>query len=118
MYILFVTYFHYCFILIEKNWFEREQQAAEAAKSEEAAATAARRETSSVPLLSGAAPEYLRCYLCHDNFHQFYNHDIDEWHLRNAVEFEGNNYHPICLDDHKVLTYFLSLVEIFYKCYF
>jgi hypothetical protein len=90
-------------ISAEKNWFEREQQAAEAARTEEAAAVAARRETSSVPVVSGAPPEHLRCFLCHDLFDQFYNDDIDEWHLRNAVEHEGNNYHPVCLDDHKVI---------------
>lgn len=42
------------------------------------------------------------CYVCHDAFEQFYNEEKEEWHWRPTISFEEKNYHPFCLEDHKV----------------
>ncbi|KAF7987800.1 hypothetical protein HCN44_003663 [Aphidius gifuensis] len=45
--------------------------------------------------------EDAHCHVCHDAFDTFYNEEKEEWHLKPAVCFEGKNYHPLCLEDHK-----------------
>jgi pre-mRNA cleavage complex 2 protein Pcf11 len=42
------------------------------------------------------------CQVCHEPFEQFYNDEKEEWHLRPAICFENKNFHPLCLEDHKV----------------
>lgn len=42
------------------------------------------------------------CILCQDKFDQFYNQDIEEWQLRNAIRVDGVLYHPTCHQDHTV----------------
>lgn len=57
----------------------------------------------SVP--TGNDDEAAHCQVCHDAFEQFYNEEKEEWHLRPAVSFEDKNYHPLCLEDHKVCRF-------------
>ncbi|XP_032523087.2 pre-mRNA cleavage complex 2 protein Pcf11 isoform X1 [Danaus plexippus] len=77
----------------EKSWFEtggsEETPAQVEAVVEESPSTAA-----------GGAPQH-NCALCGDRFHQFYNEDQEEWHLRNAVKHQDSYYHPLCLQDYK-----------------
>ncbi|KAM3958316.1 uncharacterized protein ACR2FA_007640 [Aphomia sociella] len=72
----------------EKNWFETSGAAGPEA-AEEAPSVAA-----------GALGDH-HCALCGDTFQQFYNEDEEEWHLRNSVRHEDNNYHPLCCEDYK-----------------
>ena len=39
------------------------------------------------------------CPVCRDTFSQFFNHDTDDWHYRNAVSKDGLSYHPSCHAD-------------------
>lgn len=56
-----------------------------------------------VPCVSaGQDSEASVCELCRDKFEQFYNEDIDEWQLRNAIRVDEKIYHPICYQDYKV----------------
>ncbi|XP_015603412.1 uncharacterized protein LOC107271676 isoform X2 [Cephus cinctus] len=80
-----------------QSWFETEKQTAE---SEGAAAEDSPQETVQ-PSVPTGSDEESRCQVCHDAFEQFYNEEKEEWHLRPAVNFEGKNYHPLCLEDHK-----------------
>jgi hypothetical protein len=54
------------------------------------------------PSVPTGSDEDSRCQVCHDAFEQFYNEEKEEWHLRPAVNYEGKNYHPLCLEDYKV----------------
>ncbi|XP_037871150.1 pre-mRNA cleavage complex 2 protein Pcf11 isoform X2 [Bombyx mori] len=80
----------------EKNWFESAgSEGGEAGGAGAAGAGAGGAEESSA---AGARP---RCALCGDAFHMFYNHDKDEWQLRNSVRHHDDNYHPSCFEDYK-----------------
>lgn len=85
-----------------QSWFETEKQSAE---TEGATADDSPQETvqPSVPTVGN---EDTQCQVCHDAFEQFYNEEKEEWHLRPAVNFEGKNYHPLCLEDFKVNFFF------------
>ncbi|KAF2355115.1 RNA polymerase II-binding domain [Trinorchestia longiramus] len=39
------------------------------------------------------------CPVCRDTFSQFFQHNTDEWHYRNAIARDGVNYHPSCYQD-------------------
>ncbi|KAH8402419.1 hypothetical protein KR009_011883 [Drosophila setifemur] len=41
------------------------------------------------------------CDMCHEKFEQFYNEELEEWHLRSAIRVEDKIYHPLCYDDYK-----------------
>ncbi|KAH8398962.1 hypothetical protein KR222_004292 [Zaprionus bogoriensis] len=41
------------------------------------------------------------CDMCHEKFEQFYNEELEEWHLRSAVRVEEKLYHPLCYEDYK-----------------
>ncbi|KAL4702143.1 hypothetical protein ACJJTC_019419 [Scirpophaga incertulas] len=77
----------------EKNWFET------GALEEGSVPSEAERE-SDAPSVAASAPLTHHCALCGDAFHQFYNEDKEEWHLRNSVRHDGCNYHPACYDDY------------------
>ena len=53
------------------------------------------------------------CQVCREIFEQFYNDEKEEWHLRPAVNFEGKNFHPLCLEDHKVIICFIIDTHIY-----
>jgi len=59
------------------------------------------------------------CYLCHDQFEQFYNEKDEEWQLRNCVEKDKRLYHPMCYEDMVVsLVFFRRVCGDIYKCLF
>ncbi|XP_020708436.2 uncharacterized protein LOC105686821 isoform X2 [Athalia rosae] len=80
-----------------QSWFETEKQTAET----EGAATDDSPQETVQPSVPTSNNEDTQCQVCHDAFEQFYNEEKEEWHLRPAINFEGNNYHPLCLEDHK-----------------
>ncbi|XP_016975031.1 uncharacterized protein LOC108041595 isoform X3 [Drosophila rhopaloa] len=41
------------------------------------------------------------CDMCHEKFEQFYNEELEEWHLRSAIRVEDKIYHPLCYEDYK-----------------
>lgn len=81
-----------------QSWFETEKQTTEV---ENAVTEDVPEEADQPSVPTGSATE-LRCHVCHDEFKQFYNEEMEEWHIKPAVVFEGNNFHPFCLEDHKV----------------
>ncbi|CAG9789369.1 unnamed protein product [Diatraea saccharalis] len=74
----------------EKSWFET------------GGAISTGGDGAEVPSVAAGALAAHHCALCGDAFQQFYHEDEEEWHLRNAVRHEHNNYHPMCLDDYKL----------------
>lgn len=48
------------------------------------------------------------CDVCHERFEQYYNEDLEEWHLKLAIMVDERFYHPLCYEDYKVC--FLSVV--------
>ena len=81
----------------EQSWFELEKQTAE--ESNGAGESTADKVQPSVPAGDELEP---RCELCNDLFDMFYEEEKEEWHIKPAVMFEDKNYHPLCLEDHKV----------------
>ncbi|XP_073846203.1 pcf11 cleavage and polyadenylation factor subunit isoform X2 [Musca autumnalis] len=41
------------------------------------------------------------CDMCQEKFEQFYNEELEEWHLRCAIRVEDKTYHPLCYEDYK-----------------
>ncbi|XP_036146540.1 uncharacterized protein LOC105828169 isoform X2 [Monomorium pharaonis] len=80
-----------------QSWFETEKQSAEM----EGMTTDESPQETLQPSVPTGNDEDSRCQVCHDAFEQFYNEEKEEWHLRPAVNYEGKNYHPLCLDDYK-----------------
>ncbi|XP_011684445.1 PREDICTED: uncharacterized protein LOC105447883 isoform X2 [Wasmannia auropunctata] len=80
-----------------QSWFETEKQTAET----EGMATEDSPQETLQPSVPTGSDEDSRCQVCHDAFEQFYNEEKEEWHLRPAVNYEGKNYHPLCLEDYK-----------------
>ncbi|XP_076175712.1 pcf11 cleavage and polyadenylation factor subunit isoform X1 [Ptiloglossa arizonensis] len=80
-----------------QSWFETEKQTADT----EGIATEDSPQEALQPSVPTGSDEDSRCQVCHDAFEQFYNEEKEEWHLRPAINFEGKNYHPLCLDDYK-----------------
>ncbi|XP_025986831.1 uncharacterized protein LOC105195218 isoform X2 [Solenopsis invicta] len=80
-----------------QSWFETEKQTAET----EGMATDDSPQETLQPSVPTGSDEDSRCQVCHDAFEQFYNEEKEEWHLRPAVNYEGKNYHPLCLEDYK-----------------
>ncbi|KAI8441176.1 hypothetical protein MSG28_009410 [Choristoneura fumiferana] len=75
----------------KKSWFE----------TTGLLSTAAAAPAPAPPSVAAGPPARAACALCGDTFLQFYNEDREEWHLRNSVSHEGQNYHPLCLEDYK-----------------
>ncbi|XP_014218936.1 uncharacterized protein LOC106647177 isoform X2 [Copidosoma floridanum] len=92
-----------------QSWFETEKQASDAdgAGGDNALTDL---EQPSIPA-QGPSPH--KCEVCQEIFEQFFNEDIEEWHIRPAVTYEGKNYHPLCLQDHKIsLEKSTSVLEV------
>ncbi|KAK7083093.1 hypothetical protein SK128_015199 [Halocaridina rubra] len=51
-------------------------------------------EVPSVPVTSDSSLEV--CPTCLDKFEQFFHQDTEEWRYLNAVQVDGQNYHPAC----------------------
>ncbi|XP_026740557.1 pre-mRNA cleavage complex 2 protein Pcf11 isoform X2 [Trichoplusia ni] len=86
----------------EKSWFETGGLAGASAGAGAAEAEAeAGAEAADAPSAAASAPATHCCALCGDTFHQFYNEDKEEWHLRNAVKHGDDYYHPLCFEDYK-----------------
>ncbi|XP_050545811.1 uncharacterized protein LOC126908031 isoform X2 [Daktulosphaira vitifoliae] len=74
------------------SWFELQSE--EGVKEEE------QQEEENVPCFpAGENSELAACYLCHDQFEQFYSEKDEEWQLRNCIEKDKRLYHPMCYDD-------------------
>ncbi|XP_023168647.2 uncharacterized protein LOC111597926 isoform X2 [Drosophila hydei] len=50
---------------------------------------------------AGAADLDRSCDMCHEKFEQFYNEELEEWHLRSAIRVDDKIYHPLCYEDYK-----------------
>jgi len=89
------VYLNYILLFSAPSWFETEKQA-------ETDATDDLPQEASQPSVPTGSDEDSRCQVCHDSFEQFYNEEKEEWHLKPTVSYENKNYHPLCLEDHKV----------------
>ncbi|KAM3958336.1 uncharacterized protein ACR2FA_007662 [Aphomia sociella] len=86
----------------EKNWFETSGAEGEGGAPAGGPGGAGGPEAAEeAPSVAAGAPRDRHCALCGDTFQQFYNEDKEEWHLRNSVRHEDNNYHPLCFEDYK-----------------
>ncbi|XP_017022387.1 pre-mRNA cleavage complex 2 protein Pcf11 isoform X5 [Drosophila kikkawai] len=57
---------------------------------------------SPVPTCAAGTDDVDRCCdMCHEKFEQFYNEELEEWHLRSAIRVEDKIYHPLCYEDYK-----------------
>lgn len=57
---------------------------------------------SPVPTCAAGSDDVDRCCdMCHEKFEQFYNEELEEWHLRSAIRVEDKIYHPLCYEDYK-----------------
>jgi len=54
-------------------------------------------EHTSVPVGSSAVEN--KCFICHEDLDQFFHEESEEWHLKDAVRFEGITYHRLCYRD-------------------
>ncbi|VVC32299.1 RNA polymerase II-binding domain,ENTH/VHS,Subunit of cleavage factor IA Pcf11,CID [Cinara cedri] len=74
------------------SWFDL--QAEQGTKEDEQV------EEENIPCIpAGENSELAACYLCHDQFEQFYNEKDEEWQLKNCIEKDKHLYHPMCHDD-------------------
>ena len=48
------------------------------------------------------------CAICHEPFEQFWDEELEEWHLRDAIRVNDQTYHPICYEDHTDVSATLS----------
>ena len=80
-------------VFLGPSWFETEKQAHDLKRAVPAEV---------VPSVPSGSANVLRCYGCHDEFDEFFHEELEEWHIRPAVIYEDNNFHPKCLEDHKV----------------
>lgn len=83
---------HYTWTVSAASWFDL--QAEQGSKNDEQV------EEENVPCISARKDNVLAaCYLCHDQFEQFYHEKDEEWQLRNCIEKDKRLYHPMCYDD-------------------
>lgn len=40
------------------------------------------------------------CNICHEVFEHYWDEELEEWHLREAIKVNNKTYHPICYEDH------------------
>ncbi|XP_061394405.1 uncharacterized protein LOC133329962 [Musca vetustissima] len=82
----------------EKNFFETPQADLEIMDE-----TSNQRSTNSPIQSCPAGPDDVdrACDMCQEKFEQFYNEELEEWHLRCAIRVEDKTYHPLCYEDYK-----------------
>lgn len=91
----------------EKNFFENQQQQhendGESSKDADGQQSAQNLLDQGMDVMSSVAcdPDTTdpHCVVCEDRFEQFYNEELEEWHLRNAMAVDGQIYHPVCYKD-------------------
>lgn len=93
---MIAIYLSHIFFL-EKNWFESQQP--DDTTGEESNNKGTDTPPPSCP--AGQDSGEKRCDMCHDLFEQFYHEEIEEWHLRSAIQVEEKIYHPVCYEDYK-----------------
>ena len=49
------------------------------------------------------------CAICHEPFEQFWDEELEEWHLRDAIRVNDQTYHPICYEDHTDVSTIITL---------
>ena len=83
----------------EKNFFESQQTDPEVMDE-----TSNQRSTNSpIPTCPAGADDVDRaCDMCQEKFEQFYDNELEEWHLRCAIRIDDKIYHPLCYEDYKV----------------
>ena len=91
------------FCFTGQNWFDSQQT--ETCKFEETE----EEEIQCVP--SSEFPDGTICELCHDKFDLFYNHEKDEWQLKDCLVAEGLPYHPFCYKDYRVSSIYISVLH-------
>lgn len=83
----------------EKNFFESQQNDPETLDE----ASNQRSPNSPIPSCPAGADDVDRaCDMCQEKFEQFYDNELEEWHLRCAIRIEDKIYHPLCYEDYKV----------------
>ncbi|XP_065367764.1 uncharacterized protein Pcf11 isoform X2 [Calliphora vicina] len=82
----------------EKNLFDSQQNDPETMDE-----TSNQRSTNSpVPTCSAGVDDVDRaCDMCQEKFEQYYDNELEEWHLRSAIRIEDKIYHPLCYEDYK-----------------
>lgn len=83
---------------VAQSWFETEKQNMET----ENTGTEELFDETLQPSVPTGSEDDICCQVCREPFVQFYNDEKEEWHLRPAISFESKNFHPLCLEDHKV----------------
>jgi hypothetical protein len=69
-----------------------------------------KKEVQEVPsVYAGENPDDAFCAMCSDKFEQFFNDEMQEWHLHGAVRVEGKTFHPLCCEDYKVSIFVMML---------
>lgn len=82
----------------EKNFFESQQIDLDNIDENSNQRTA----TSPIPSCPAEPGDVDRaCDMCQEKFEQFYNEDLEEWHLRAALRVDDKIYHPLCYEDYK-----------------
>ncbi|KAL4230869.1 hypothetical protein ACF0H5_011243 [Mactra antiquata] len=51
------------------------------------------------PAATGNDDEDL-CNICREQFELYWDEELEEWHLRDAIKVNNKTYHPICYEDH------------------
>ncbi|KNC29047.1 hypothetical protein FF38_00279, partial [Lucilia cuprina] len=82
----------------EKNFFDSQQNDPEIMDE-----TSNQRSTNSpIPTCPAGADDVDRaCDMCQEKFEQYYDNELEEWHLRCAIRIEDKIYHPLCYEDYK-----------------
>jgi hypothetical protein len=73
-------------------------------------ANGAEQEVQEIPsVCAGENPDDAFCAMCGDKFEQFFNDEMEEWHLRGAVRAYGKTFHALCCEDYKVSIFVMML---------
>lgn len=54
-----------------------------------------------IPSVAVGHRKDVECQVCREKFEEFFNHETEEWHARNAVLVEDVFYHPLCYEEYK-----------------
>lgn len=101
-----------------QSWFETEKQSAEEGSGQGNNGA----EETRLSVLAGTELDP-RCEVCHDSFETFFDDNKEDWYITPAVRFEEKNFHPLCLEDHKVsisynMTFIMAVLGLLYVACF
>ena len=65
-----------------------------------------------VPSKSSPDQAFKTCPVCCEQFDEEFDHDEEEWFLKNALASNGSNFHPLCYEDFKKVSRNLKLYII------